>query len=191
MTFDFGAAPILETERLRLRRIVEADLQDWLDVMAHPAVHQYLIDFKGEPDAAEMRAIIEWTDEIFEHKTGIRWAITRPPDDRMIGSCGFHLYHPGHRRLEIGYELHRGCWRQGLMSEAILALMAFCFDRLAAHRIEADVTVGNAASAGLLRRLGFQLEGIWRDRVRRDGRFYSLWQFGILESEYRRRDGSA
>ena len=42
-----------------------------------------------------------------------------------------------------------------------------------------------------LRRLGFQLEGIWRDRVRRGGRFYSLWQFGILESEYRRRDGPA
>jgi len=183
--FDFGTVPILETERLLLRRIRADDLSAWLDIWNHPDVRRYLIDFETAPDEAEVGSIIEWADEIFERKTGIRWAVTLKPDDRMIGSCGFHLYNPVHRWLEIGYELHHRHWRKGLMSEALSAVMRFCFHRLKVHRIEANVTAGNAASAGLLRHLGFTLEGTWRERVFWRGQFHSLWQFGILESEYR------
>lgn len=73
------------------------------------------------------------------------------------------------------------------MSEAVGALVQFCFDQLAVHRIEANVTCGNEASAALLRSLGFQLEGTWRERVYWKGAFHSLWQFGLLEPEYRAR----
>ena len=73
------------------------------------------------------------------------------------------------------------------MSEALGAVLRFCFDRLGAHRIEADVTEGNVASAALLKKLGFTLEGVWRERVFWRGRFQSMWQFGILAPEYRAR----
>jgi RimJ/RimL family protein N-acetyltransferase len=73
------------------------------------------------------------------------------------------------------------------MTEALRALLRFCFDALELHRVEADVTAGNLASAGLLRSLGFTQEGTWRDRVYGHGRFYDLWQFGLLEHEYRAR----
>jgi len=182
--FDFGEFPVLETDRLKLRRITSDDTQSWLAVWSDPKVVRYIIEFEVIPDEAEVKSIIEWTDGIFNRKTGIRWAITQKSDDTMIGSCGFHLYDKHNRWAEIGYELHQDYWRQGIMSEAVTALLRFCFNELNLHRVEANVTVGNDASAGLLRQFGFTQEGTWRDKVQWHNQFYSLWQFGLLEDEY-------
>lgn len=182
--FDFTEFPILKTDRLTLRRIIEQNTSDWLAVWNSPDVLRYMIDFETDPDEAEVRAIIGWCDDIFANKTGIRWAITLTGNDTMIGSCGFHLYDVKNRCAEIGYELHRDHWRTGIMSEAVSAVLQFCFMRLNCHRVEANVTVGNEGSAGLLKKLGFTHEGTWRDKVFWRSEYHDLWQFGLLESEY-------
>lgn len=189
--FEFNEAPTLETNRLLLRRITSADFDDWLSVWQSPGALDYLIDFEAVPSAEVALEIIDWAERIFRERSGIRWAITLKPDDRMIGSCGFHLYARRDRRVEIGYELHSDYWRQGIMSEAVQAVLQFCFERLGAHRVEADVVEGNAASAALLRKAGFTLEGVWRDRVFKRGAYHSLWQFGQLAPEYRARKRAA
>ncbi len=190
-TFDFTDVPTLDTERLRLRPISRADHDDWLAVWHSAGVLDYLIDFDGAPQDEVVREIIDWAERITCEKSGIRWAIALKPADRMIGSCGFHLYQRRHRRAEIGYELHSDYWRRGIMTEATQAVLQFCFDRLGVHRLEADVVEGNAASAALLRKVGFTLEGVWRERVFKRGAFQSLWQFGLLAPEYRARQKAA
>lgn len=185
--FDFATVPILETNRLLLRRIKVDDYDDWLAVWHSPGVLDYLIDFDGLPGDEVASAIVAWAERIIRERSGIRWAITLKPNDRMIGSCGFHLYARRDRRVEIGYELHSDYWRRGIMSEATEAVVQFCFDRLDAYRVEADVVEGNVASAALLKKLGFTLEGNWRDRVFKRGAYHSLWQFGLLAPEYRAR----
>ena len=72
------------------------------------------------------------------------------------------------------------------MTEAVAEVLRFCFDCLNVHRVEADVTEGNVASAALLRKLGFVLEGLWRERVYSRGAYHGMWQFGLLEQEYYR-----
>lgn len=186
-SFDFARVPPLETERLRLRHITPADRDDWLAVWHSPGALDYLIDFDGKPRRAVADEIIDWARRIGREGSGIRWAITLKPEPRMIGSCGFHLYERRHRRVEIGYELHSAYWRRGIMTEAAAAVLRFCFERLDIHRAEADVVEGNVASAALLKKLGFTLEGVWRDRVFKRGAYHSLWQFGLLEVEYRAR----
>jgi RimJ/RimL family protein N-acetyltransferase len=187
--FDFTVFPELGTERLHLRRIKQADTEAWLAVFNHPEVMRYLTDFgHSTTNLNEVESIIKWTDDIFTQQTGIRWAITLKPDSRMIGSCGFHLYKRRDRCAEIGYELQHDYWRQGIMSEALSAVLEFGFKQMQLHRAEANVTEGNQPSGGLLRRLGFKLEGTWRDKVFARGQFHNLWQFGLLENEYRIRN---
>ncbi len=183
--FNFGAFPILQTARLRLRRIDKSDLGDWFTVFCSPGVADFLIDFDSAPSEDYIGSFINWADEIYASQTGIRWALTLQPADRLIGTCGFHLYNQRDRRAEIGYELHSAYWRRGLMSEATTAVMGFCFDELALHRLEADVVEGNGASAALLQKLGFTLEGVWRERIAWRGGHHSMWQFGLLAGEYR------
>jgi len=186
-SFDFTSVPILKTDRLILRRIVSTDEPVWRDILANPDVRRYLFEFQPntpEEHAAEVAEIMTWSDRQINDKTGIRWAITRPSDDTMIGSCGFHAYNAENEHVEIGYELHPDYWRQGIMREAVTAVVSFCFEELGVHRAEADVTVGNVASRGLLESLGFTHEGTWRERVASSNGYDSLWFFGLLKREW-------
>ena len=183
--FDFSEVPRISTDRLLLRRIDACDRNDWLSIFNSPGTLDYLIDFERTPREDIMPEIVDWAERIFRERSGIRWAITTKSQATMIGSCGFHRFDPNSRRAEIGYELHSAYWRRGIMSEAVTALLAFCFDRLCLHRVEADVTEGNLASAALLKKLGFTLEGVWRERERWRGGYQSMWQFGLLAPEYR------
>ncbi len=183
--YSFARVPTLETPRLRLRQITERDCAAWLAVIESPGALRYLLDFPSPPRLADMQAIFAWAERIFREKSGIRWAITLKPAHTMIGSCGFHLYAPCHRRAEVGYELHSGYWRRGIMTEALAAVLRFCFEQLDLHRVEADVVEGNIASAALLKKMGFTLEGAWRDREYQRGAYHSLWQFGLLQPEFR------
>ncbi len=185
MTFHLTTLPELETDRLRLRGIVPDDAEVWLAIFSHPSVIRFLIDFnRSQTNLHEIHEIITWTEDIFANKSGMRWALTLKPDTTMIGSCGFHLYSAANRCAEIGYELHHDHWRKGIMSEALHKVLQFGFDELDLHRIEANVAVGNVASAGLLRHLGFELEGTWRNKLFSRGRFHDLWQFGLLKDEF-------
>ena len=184
--FAFTSFPVLETGRLRLRRILPADADAWLAVWNHPDVMRHLIDFQQPTtDLDEVNSLIQWADDILKNQSGMRWAVTLKPDATLIGSCGFHLYSRANRCAEIGYELHHDYWRRGIMLEALSDLLRFGFEAMQLHRIEANVTVGNEASAGLLRRLGFKQEGTWRDKVYSRGRFHDLWQFSLLEQDWR------
>lgn len=185
-SFDFSHFPMLESDRLILRQIMLTDANGWLAVWNNEDVMRYMTDFDATPTTQDdILSIIQWADDIFAKQTGLRWALTLKSTNTMLGSIGFHLYHKNHRCAEIGYELNRQYWRKGLMFEAGVAILDFGFNQLNLHRIEANVTVGNEGSARLLRKLGFTQEGTWRDKVFNQGQFLSLWQFALLEDEYR------
>ncbi|TDG14241.1 N-acetyltransferase [Seongchinamella unica] len=65
--------------------------------------------------------------------------------------------------MELGYALGKDHWRQGYAQEALACFLDHCFEALAVRRIEARVDSRNAASSGLLRRLGFVSEGCLRE----------------------------
>jgi len=76
----------------------------------------------------------------------------------------------------LGYYGMAQFGRKGLMTQALRAAIAFAFDELGLHRLEANIQPGNAASIALVRRLGFRQEGYserylkingeWRDHER-------------------------
>ena len=94
----------------------------------------------------------------------------------MIGKCILFQYSADNRRAEIGYILNRDYWQQGLMFEALTAMIDFAFIRLNIHRLEADVDPENAGSLAILEKLGFKREGLFRDRWR----VYDDWQDSVM-----------
>jgi RimJ/RimL family protein N-acetyltransferase len=92
------------------------------------------------------------------------WAVTLKDQDEMIGKCILFQFNQDNHRAEIGYIMNRNYWRRGLMHQALEAVIGFAFNTLNLHRIEADVDPENAGSLGLLEKLGFQREGLFRER---------------------------
>jgi ribosomal-protein-alanine N-acetyltransferase len=99
----------------------------------------------------------------------------------------YHHRDVRNRRLEIGFILAQPYWRQGLMEEAIRALLQHCFESLNVHRVEATIAPSNGASVRLVQRLGFRAEGgPMRDRLYgSDGAWLSVIMFGLLEEDWR------
>ena len=74
---------------------------------------------------------------------------------------------------------------RGYMQEAVGAVLAHCFTALNSHRIEAEVEPENVRSARLAQRLGFQREGLLRDRLFVGDRPRAQQMYGLLRSEWR------
>lgn len=184
--FDFQAMPTLVTARLVLRPIrPEEDLTAIYSLFADYRVARYTDTgpFTSESDAAE---VMDWIEQIYHDKTGMRWAITiRDNNDGMlVGTCGYNVWGRRNNVAEIGYDLAHEYWGRGLMTEGLTAMLEFGFRHMALHRIEADVTVGNEASARVLDKLGFLEEGLLRQRGYWRGEYHDLRFFGLLRSEW-------
>lgn len=104
-----------------------------------------------------------------EHK--LMFAIRSASDDSLMGSVGFKCVVIGHKG-EVGYWVAPKYWNRGIASRVVEAICRYGFDTLGFARIEGRVFVGNEASARVLEKNGFQLEGILRKNVKKDGQFF-------------------
>jgi ribosomal-protein-serine acetyltransferase len=79
-------------------------------------------------------------------------------DGRVAGSCGLHR-RIGPGGVEIGYWVHPAFTRRGLATTAARLLTVAAFLLPAIDRVEIHHDRANAASAGIPRKLGFELAG--------------------------------
>lgn len=97
----------------------------------------------------------------------------------LIGGIGVSARGDVYRHTRVlGYWLGERHWGQGLATEAVDAFTAFVLagDR-AARRLEAGVFAFNGASARVLEKCGYALEGAERDAVFKDGAFADVLRY--------------
>ena len=143
--------PRIETERLYLR---ELTLDDAPEVQVHfsdPTVTA-MMDIEPCDDLEAARGIIAY----HLNDTGARWGVFNRETDRLIGTCGFHCWDEASAQAEIGFDLSRTYWGQGLMREAVDAALAFGVAAMSLSEIRAFADRGNSRSIRLLERLGFR-----------------------------------
>ena len=180
----FECFPRLVTGRLRLRELRPTDAQALYAILSDKAVAEYYDDdpFTALPQARDQ---IEAWNRGYDSRRSIRWAIAPKQDDMLIGTCGYYGLHRYHRRGAIGYELARPFWRQGIMTEALRAIIGYGFDEMELIRIQATVMPGNRASVRLLEGLGFQQEGLLRGYERWGSKGHlNLLMFSLLRRDY-------
>ncbi|HIG98523.1 TPA: GNAT family N-acetyltransferase [Candidatus Woesearchaeota archaeon] len=85
---------------------------------------------------------------------------------------GISLMHIEKHKAEIGYWLGEKYWGRGIMTEVVKLVCGHAFGRLKLGRIYASVFRPNRASARVLEKAGFRLEGINRKNCLKNGRIY-------------------
>jgi RimJ/RimL family protein N-acetyltransferase len=87
-----------------------------------------------------------------------------------VGGIGIRLGQDVHRHAaEFGYWLGEDFWGRGIMTEAVEAFTDFFFDNFSLHRIYAEPFANNPASARVLEKTRFTLEGRLKNNVVKDG----------------------
>lgn len=172
----------LETDRFILRKIEEGDLETLHGYWSDEVVTEYMnVTFKSIEETQQMVDLLNILPEIEE---GRRWAIVDKKSGIVVGSCGYHNMKAEHRRAEIGFELGREYWGQGIMQEVMNIVIHHCFEDLGLNRIEAFVTVGNHRSLKALDKLGFKQEGILREYEFIRGKFRDQVVLALLRSDW-------
>ena len=90
----------------------------------------------------------------------------RRTDGVFVGKGGLHTIDWSVPKFEIGYWIRTSCTRQGLATEAALALVQLARGRLGARRLEIACDARNEPSRRVAIKSGFELEGIHRHNRR-------------------------
>ncbi|WP_334074717.1 MULTISPECIES: GNAT family protein [Paenibacillus] len=185
-----GKIPVLESERLRLRRMEREDSPALHKFWSDPEVVRYMNipPFASIEDTYQM---IQLLNGLAESEDAMRWAIELKEDGRVIGSCGFNSWElAGAYRGEIGYDLGKEYWGSGYMSETLRTVIRYGYETMGLNRIEGLVDPRNEASRKLLGALGFQEEGLLREYQKTEEGFVDLIMFSLLEKDYDRIQGA-
>lgn len=173
----------LETERLLLRRINSGDVREVFALRSNPETMKYIprpLVIK-EDEAMEHIKMIE---EKIVSGEGINWAITLKGDPKLLGIIGHYRIKPEHYRAEIGYMLHPSHQRKGIITEAIKAVVAYGFDHMQLHSIEAIIDPDNSASAAVLEKNGFVKEAHLRENECYNGKFIDTVIYSLLDRNF-------
>ncbi|MEC0255865.1 GNAT family N-acetyltransferase [Paenibacillus lautus] len=177
--------PILETKRLKLREIQHQDAGAIYSCFSNDEVTRYYgQDTLTTPEQAIH--MVELFATNYAEKRGIRWGIERKDTQGLIGTIGYNVWSPRHKRAEIGYEIHPEFWGQGYAIEAASAVIAYGFQVLGLTRIGAVVFLENQASHALLTKLGFEAEGILRQYIYQNGVAHDTRVYSILKTNHLR-----
>ncbi len=176
---EFDPFPFLHTKRLQLRAISLQDAARLYALRTNEQVMRYLDrPMLGSLDAA--REMIERSVKDRQNGDGINWAISLQSSELLIGTIGFWRMEKEHFRAEIGYMLLPDFQQQGLMQEAMEAVIDYGFQKMRLHSIEANVNPDNRASIRLLERNGFVREAYFKENHYYNGQFLDSVIYSLL-----------
>jgi ribosomal-protein-alanine N-acetyltransferase len=103
----------------------------------------------------------------------------------LAGGIGYTLHEDVERvGAEVGYWLGAAYWGRGLATAAVKAVTQYAFE---AHpelrRLWAVPYVSNPASAAVLRKAGYLLEGVLRESAIKDGKVLDQWMYATLRRD--------
>ena len=178
-TIRFDPFPVLSTDRLLLRSVSPGDVPEIFFLRSDAQVMKYL-DRDPLRSPEETAAFIGRILAEEKGGDGITWGIALKGDPRLIGVVCVRNIRKEHHRGELGYMLHPGHQKKGIMQEALSPVLGYSFGTLKLHSLEANVNPHNAASIKLLERNGFVREAYFREDYYFNGKFLDSAIYSLL-----------
>ncbi|MBQ7915315.1 MAG: GNAT family N-acetyltransferase [Firmicutes bacterium] len=169
----------LHTPRLLLRRYTPEDAVEVYKNWATDPLTSKFLSWNVHESVEETRDIVGRWVESYEDPAVYHWVLQY--GDTLIGAISLHDISLKNERVEVGYCMGSKWWNQGLMTEALAAVIRFCFDELECHKVCGRFDTENIGSGRVMQKCGMQPEGILcQDYKRKDGSFGDMAMYGIV-----------
>lgn len=174
--------PEIETKRLYLREIKRSDAKDIFDYAKDPRVGPQA-GWEPHTSIDETYTYINYAIKKRDYGQPGVFAIVHKDNGNVIGTIEIHSYQDF--KGEIGFVLHPNYWNQGLITEAAKAVIIYGMEILNLKRLQYCHFKDNHASKRVCEKLGFQFEGILRDKfLRYDGVLLDDVTYSITATDY-------
>jgi len=174
----------ISTNRLIIRNLKPADLEDFYLYRSNPEVTKY--------QGFDIMTIAEAEDFINSQKDKlfglpgewVQYGIEHKSNQLLIGDCAIRLNQANVRIAEIGITISHLQQKKGYGKEVLNGILSFLFDKENVLRIVETVDIENLASIRLLKSTGFRLEGHFVENIFLKGKWGSEFQFAMLKREW-------
>ena len=145
----------LQTDRLILRRFVESDAEAMFENWASSAENLVYVTWDPHPNLDVTRNSIRNWVASYANPNYYKWAICLKEDpEHVIGDISIVEMNEKDSSCEIGYILGKNYWGRGMMTEALKAVLDFCFTQAGFQKVRARYASLNLASGRVMEKAG-------------------------------------
>ena len=149
---------ILETKRLLIRETTVEDVDCFYEIYKDPSMTKYMEGLFANPED-EKRYMRDYIKNVYALMGFGVWTVILKETGEVIGRAGFSI-RSGFDKPELGFLIgvkHQG---QGYAQEALQAILTYGREILGFETVQALVKEGNEESVHILKKLGFEIEGL-------------------------------
>ena len=174
----------IETDRLLLRKLsvndAEAMFRNWA---SDPEVTKFLT-WPPHKSAEVTKLLLEdWSKE-YEKDNYYQWGIELKAIGEVIGTISVVGLKEEIDMVHIGYCIGQVWWHQGIMTEALSAIIDFFFKEVGCNRIESRHDANNPHSGEVMKKSGMKLEGMKRSADINNQGICDVVEYAILKCDY-------
>ena len=183
LQLNFSPFPILESERLRFRKLTNEDALEILALRGNRETMKF-IPRPLVTDIEGALALIKMINDKIDENLDINWTVTEIGSDKCIGIMGFYRTQPEHFRTELGYMITPEHWEKGYTTEAVRTLLFYAFETLRFHSVEAVIDERHTVSERVLLKNGFVKEAHFKENFYYNGEFTDTIIYSLLKRNF-------
>lgn len=174
---------MLEGKTVRLREYRKEDIPIKLSYINDPEVLKYLEP--GIPYPMTLNEELRWFEGISAFKDTYRFAVETVDENLYIGDCGINSIDWKNSIASVTIFIGHGEYQsKGYGTEAMSLLVDFAFNESNLNKVRLSVYSFNERAIKSYRKCGFQIEGILRQEIFRNGKYHDVIAMGLLRDEY-------
>jgi ribosomal-protein-alanine N-acetyltransferase len=173
--------PVLQGAVVALRELRASDAPALLTAFGSPDVTRLISP--PPPTLGGFEKFVAWTQRQREAGQSFAFGITLKDTDTVVGLFQVRALQPAFDIAEWGFALSGEHWGSGLFMDAAALILAFVFDVVDVHRLEARAALQNGRGNGALHKLGATQEGILQRSFLRNGVYLDQALWTILGDE--------
>ena len=171
---------ILQTDRLILRRFVESDAEAMFQNWASSAENLTYVTWDPHSNVEITRNSIRNWVVSYANPNYYKWAISlKENPEQVIGDISIVAIDENDFSCEIGYVLGKAYWGHGMMTEALKAVLDFCFTQADFQEVKARYASLNPASGRVMEKAGMSYLKTITNGVERKGYLADLIYYQI------------
>ena len=180
-------SPFLIGDNIYLRPLDMEDIDSFVLWLNDEEVRQYLMRMSPLNKIREK----DFMENLYNDDRNVVLGITLKENDQLIGNTALNKISIPYRQASLGIVIgDKACWSKGYGTEALNLMLGHGFDQLNLHRIFLTVLSFNARAIRAYEKAGFRREGVFREHMYRNGKYHDVYYMGILENEWRERNGA-
>jgi len=174
--------PVLSGKMVTLRELRPSDAQSLFALLTTEEVSRFI---SPSPSTVEgFESFIAWTLRQRTAGKYVCFAVTLKRFDTAIGIFQLRESEPGFGTAEWGFAIGSPFWGTGVFQEGAELVLAFAFETLGVHRLEARAAVLNGRGNGALLKVGAVQEAMLRRSFRCNGEYLDQVLYVIIEDDW-------